>query len=400
MGESGQLRRARRQGVGHQRRHPQPRLPRRHRQVPGPEAGGPAERQLGSARGVPEDGDADPGQSQPQGRDCRQRHDGARRDGGAEGGRPRQGHRRRLRRQPGRHRVDQGGRDQGHRAAAGGADRPAGGRSGAPAHHAPARPASPRSSRSTASWSRPPTPTSSASSRGSRRRHAHGPRHAGVIIGNRDFFPDQLVTEARRDLARAVRSRSTSSRACSASRTPSSAPWRPGSTRKACADLFRRHRDRIDGVLVVPAELRRREGRGRHAEARRRSTCRCWCRPIRTISISSHVAAAARRVLRQDLRLQQPAPVRHSVQPDRAAHGRPSPPTSSARELAEVPRRLPRRPRAARARASAPSARARTRSTPRATARSCSRRPASASARSICRRCSTARAGSTTTTRA
>ena len=41
---------------------------------------------------------------------------------------------------------------------------------------------------------------------------ARNARRSAVIIGNRDFFPDQLVTEARRDLLALCRSRSTSSR--------------------------------------------------------------------------------------------------------------------------------------------------------------------------------------------
>ena len=144
------------------------------------------------------------------------------------------------------------------------------------------------------------------------------PRSA-VIIGNRDFFPDQLVSEARRDLLAL----------CSVARHRARPARRAGDQARRRRDLAARqgvrrsvpraprpHRRRAR----LPAELRRREGRGRHAEARRRSTCRCWCRPIPDDLEQLHVAAAARRLLRQDLRLQQPAPVRHSVQPDRAAH--------------------------------------------------------------------------------
>jgi L-fucose isomerase-like protein len=70
-----------------------------------------------------------------------------------------------------------------------------------------------------------------------------------VIIGNRDFFPDQLVSEARRDVLAL----------CAAldvepillgdadSKLGAVETWQHA---KACADLFRKHRDRIDGVLV------------------------------------------------------------------------------------------------------------------------------------------------------
>jgi L-fucose isomerase-like protein len=71
----------------------------------------------------------------------------------------------------------------------------------------------------------------------------------GVIIGNRDFFPDQLVTEARRDLLALCASLDIE---CvmldeQASKLGAVETWQHA---KACADLFRQHRDRIQGVLV------------------------------------------------------------------------------------------------------------------------------------------------------
>jgi L-fucose isomerase-like protein len=71
----------------------------------------------------------------------------------------------------------------------------------------------------------------------------------GVIIGNRDFFPDQLVTEARRDLMALCASLDIE---CvlldeQASKLGAVETWQHA---KASADLFRRHRDRIEGVLV------------------------------------------------------------------------------------------------------------------------------------------------------
>jgi L-fucose isomerase-like protein len=72
----------------------------------------------------------------------------------------------------------------------------------------------------------------------------------GVIIGNRDFFPDQLVAEARKDIARLFKERRI---------TPVWVP--PDDTKlggiethadaRKCAALFKQHRDEIDGVLVV-----------------------------------------------------------------------------------------------------------------------------------------------------
>ena len=110
-----------------------------------------------------------------------------------------QGHRRRIRRQPGCHSVDQGGRDQGHGPAAGRTHRPSGGRSGASIDYVRFdRPAGEAVHRLRARDSR-------------QRRRVRRLRTKveavtmaratlAVIIGNRDFFPDQLVSEARRDL--------------------------------------------------------------------------------------------------------------------------------------------------------------------------------------------------------
>jgi L-fucose isomerase-like protein len=70
-----------------------------------------------------------------------------------------------------------------------------------------------------------------------------------IIIGNRDFFPDQLVGEARRDLVALCASLDVDAVMLDEAATKLGAveTWQHA---KACADLFRRHRDRIDGVLV------------------------------------------------------------------------------------------------------------------------------------------------------
>src|SRR4051812_47675618 len=72
----------------------------------------------------------------------------------------------------------------------------------------------------------------------------------GVIYGNRDFFPDQLVSEARADIAqlfgkmgiRAIQLGETDSK-LGGVETHADA--------RKCAELFKRHADDIDGVLVV-----------------------------------------------------------------------------------------------------------------------------------------------------
>jgi L-fucose isomerase-like protein len=70
-----------------------------------------------------------------------------------------------------------------------------------------------------------------------------------VVIGNRDFFPDQLVAEARSDLLALCASMGIEAVMLGEADSKLGAveTWQHA---RACADLFRRHRDRIDGVLV------------------------------------------------------------------------------------------------------------------------------------------------------
>ena len=72
----------------------------------------------------------------------------------------------------------------------------------------------------------------------------------GVIIGNRDFFPDQLVAEARADLAGLFERYNIRPVWVSPEDTKLGGVETHAEAR-LCAELFRRHRDEIDGVLVV-----------------------------------------------------------------------------------------------------------------------------------------------------
>jgi L-fucose isomerase-like protein len=76
------------------------------------------------------------------------------------------------------------------------------------------------------------------------------PPTLGLIYGNRDFFPDHLVTEARADLA-ALFAR-LGIQAIQLSETDSKLGGvETHADARRCADLFARHRDKLDGVLVV-----------------------------------------------------------------------------------------------------------------------------------------------------
>src|SRR3954447_2854345 len=76
------------------------------------------------------------------------------------------------------------------------------------------------------------------------------PTTLGVIIGNRDFFPDVLVGEARKDLVKLFEQLSIKPIMLSPQDTKLGGVETYADARK-CADLFSKHRSEIDGVLVV-----------------------------------------------------------------------------------------------------------------------------------------------------
>lgn len=72
----------------------------------------------------------------------------------------------------------------------------------------------------------------------------------GVIVGNRDFFPDRLVSEGRKDILDLFQSMNIEPVMLEENET------KLGSVEtyehaKACADLFRRNAHRIEGILVT-----------------------------------------------------------------------------------------------------------------------------------------------------
>ncbi len=71
----------------------------------------------------------------------------------------------------------------------------------------------------------------------------------GVIYGNRDFFPDQLVTEARADLAKVFAKFGIKAIQLGETDSKLGGVETHADARK-CAELFRKHAGEIDGVLV------------------------------------------------------------------------------------------------------------------------------------------------------
>lgn len=71
----------------------------------------------------------------------------------------------------------------------------------------------------------------------------------GVIFGNRDFFPDRLIGEARRDIESLFQELNIQAVVLDEQDTNLGSVETFAHARR-CADLFRANRDRIDGVLV------------------------------------------------------------------------------------------------------------------------------------------------------
>src|SRR5207249_5122683 len=71
----------------------------------------------------------------------------------------------------------------------------------------------------------------------------------GVIIGNRGFFPGILARDGREEVLRALAERGYKTICLTPEDTKFGAVETLGDARK-CADLFKRHREEIDGILV------------------------------------------------------------------------------------------------------------------------------------------------------
>lgn len=72
----------------------------------------------------------------------------------------------------------------------------------------------------------------------------------GVIVSNRSFFPDHLVSEGRRDILAKLVAMGFDTVALSEEDTQLGAVMTLGDAKK-CAELFKKHQDSIDGIIVV-----------------------------------------------------------------------------------------------------------------------------------------------------
>ena len=76
------------------------------------------------------------------------------------------------------------------------------------------------------------------------------PNTLGIIFGNRDFFPDHLVSQAREDIFELCEEFGLTPIALTTEQSKLGGVETHSEARQ-CADLFNQHRDEIDGILVV-----------------------------------------------------------------------------------------------------------------------------------------------------
>ncbi|MBS1715843.1 MAG: L-fucose/L-arabinose isomerase family protein [Armatimonadetes bacterium] len=77
-----------------------------------------------------------------------------------------------------------------------------------------------------------------------------GKTKLGVIIGNRGFFPTHLCTEGRKTILRVLEEEGFETVVLSEDDSPAGSVESLNDARK-CGDLFKQHRDDIDGILVT-----------------------------------------------------------------------------------------------------------------------------------------------------
>src|SRR4051812_3877053 len=72
----------------------------------------------------------------------------------------------------------------------------------------------------------------------------------GVIVGNRGFFPDHLAKSGREQIVTALQNAGHQAICLTPEQTKHGAVETRAEA-KACADLFRTNRDKIDGIIVT-----------------------------------------------------------------------------------------------------------------------------------------------------
>ena len=140
----------------------------------------------------------------------------------------------------------------------------------------------------------------------------------GVIVGNRGFFPDHLAKTGREEMLRVLAADGIRTIALTPEESKFGAVETPTEAR-LCGDLFRKHRDEIDGVIVTLPNFGEERG---IVDALRHSTLEGSGAGAGDAGPGSGYEdfPPPRQLLRQDVGLQQHDAVRHSLLADRELH--------------------------------------------------------------------------------
>ncbi len=140
----------------------------------------------------------------------------------------------------------------------------------------------------------------------------------GVIVGNRGFFPSHLATSGRLEMIAALEAAGIKPIVLTPEETAHGAVETYEDAKK-CAALFKQHAAEIDGIIITLPNFG--EERGLADALRLANLQRARPHPghARHARQDGH-RLPPRQLLRQDVDLQQPEAVRHSLLADHAAH--------------------------------------------------------------------------------
>jgi len=146
----------------------------------------------------------------------------------------------------------------------------------------------------------------------------------GVIVGNRGFFPSHLCEDGRAIILEVLEQEGIKAIAISADETSYGSVESLEEARKL-AELFKAHADEIDGVLVTLPNFgdeRAIANTLRWAGLNVPVLIHAYPDVIETMTCDRNHddQRSPRLILRQDVGLQQPAPIWHQVHADQPAH--------------------------------------------------------------------------------
>ena len=73
----------------------------------------------------------------------------------------------------------------------------------------------------------------------------------GVVVGNRGFFPDHLAKTGREEIISVLEAAGAQGNRARARKNRNTARWKPTTESQHCAELFKKHAEEIDGIIVT-----------------------------------------------------------------------------------------------------------------------------------------------------